>query len=100
MPIETDQQYLERVVKAQAEEIERLKQANLALRGERGRQHTDKMLLIYTSDALMVETDQQIINDVIRLMEDNCDCEDVKQKMRDFESWMKTQTVESLTEEG
>jgi hypothetical protein len=100
MPIETDQQYLERVVKEQAEEIERLKQANLALRGGRGRQHTDKMLLIYTSDALMVETDQQIINDVIRLMEDNCDCEDVKQKMRDFESWMKTQTVESLTEEG
>ena len=88
------------MTKAQAEEIERLKQANLALRG--GRQHTDKMLLIYTSDELMVETDQQIINDVIRLMEDNCDCEDVKQKMRDFESWIKTQIVErdSLTEEG
>ncbi len=94
MPIETDQQYLERVVKAQAEEIERLKQANLALLGGWETEHTDKMLLIYTSDALMVETDQQIINDVIRLMEDNCDCEDVKQKMRDFESWIKTQIVE------
>tara|TARA_Y100000590_G_scaffold97097_1_gene110365 strand:+ start:498 stop:662 length:165 start_codon:yes stop_codon:yes gene_type:complete len=46
----------------------------------------DKMLLIYTADETICETNQQIINDVIRFLRDNDDCDDVKQKFKDFES--------------